>query len=215
LLLSLGKEVPRPHIFAVITKLKQVCDHPALVNSVRNPLLGRSEKFDLVVEKIKNITDGGEGVAVFSQFLGALDLLEESMNEGSIDYIRIDGSTRDRQGLIDYFNSGKANVALLSLRAAGHGITLTAANHVIHLDRWWNPAIEDQATDRVHRIGQMKTVYVHKILNLGTLEERIDSLIEEKRKISGKVIPGALDEIQWTREELLEILKPLEDAWVP
>ncbi len=212
--LELGREVSRPNIFAVITKLKQVCDHPALIEGVKEePILGRSEKFDIAVEKVKTIVDKGESVAIFSQFLGTLDLLEKFVNEESMDYIRIDGSTRDRQVLIDGFNAGKASIALLSLRAAGHGITLTAANHVIHLDRWWNPAVEDQATDRVHRIGQTRTVYVHKILNLGTLEERIDRLIGEKREISGRVIPGSLDEIQWTREELLEILKPLEDPW--
>ncbi|MEM2734857.1 MAG: DEAD/DEAH box helicase [Candidatus Bathyarchaeia archaeon] len=212
--LERGRLVPRPHIFAVITKLKQVCDHPALIEGVKgDPILGRSEKFDLVVKKAKAIVNKGEGVAIFSQFLGALDLLEESIGARSIDYIRIDGSTRDRQALIDRFNAGRAQIALLSLRAAGHGINLTAANHVIHLDRWWNPAVEDQATDRVHRIGQTRTVYVHKILCLGTLEERIDKLIEKKKEISGRAIPEELDKIEWTREELLEILKPLEDPW--
>ena len=87
---------------------------------------------------------------------------------------------------------------------------MTAANHVIHVDRWWNPAVEDQATDRVHRIGQVKTVYVYKILTEGTLEEKIDMLIEKKRDISDKVIGAATwGEPRWTREEILEILEPI------
>jgi SNF2 family DNA or RNA helicase len=92
----------------------------------------------------------------------------------------------------------------------GHGVNLTGANHVIHFDRWWNPAVEDQATNRVHRIGQTKTVYVHKILTTGTLEERIDKLIEKKREISERIVPAGVEAVQWTKEELLEILEPLE-----
>ena len=129
-----------------------------------------------------------------------------------ISFIRVQGNTENRGALIDRFNEGRAQVALCSLRAAGHGITLTAANHVFHVDRWWNPAVEDQATDRVHRIGQDKTVYVYRILTQGTLEERICKLIEKKKGIADSVI-GAVagQEMRWTREELLELLEPLEN----
>jgi SNF2 family DNA or RNA helicase len=126
-------------------------------------------------------------------------------------YIRIDGSTQDRQARIDIFNQKQADVALCSIQACGHGINLTAANHVIHIDRWWNPAIEDQATDRVHRIGQNKNVYVYRIIAKGTLEEKIALLLDKKRNISDRVIGAAArEEMKWTREELLEILKPLK-----
>ena len=95
--------------------------------------------------------------------------------------------------------------------AAGHGINLTAANHVIHADRWWNPAIEAQATDRVHRIGQDKSVFVYKVLVQGTLEEWIDSLLTTKRKMAEQIIGAAGErQLHWTREELIEILRPLE-----
>jgi len=208
--LLLGKDVSAPHILAVLTRLKQTCDHPALVNGIKDPLLNRSEKFDLVVEKVKSIIDEGESVVIFSHFLGALDLLQECVRNESIEHVRVDGSTTDRQSLIDKFNKGHALVGLLSLRAMGHGVNLTGANHVIHFDRWWNPAVEDQATNRVHRIGQTKTVYVHKILTTGTLEERIDKLIEKKREISERIVPAGVEGVQWTREELLEILEPLE-----
>lgn len=198
-------------ILPILTKLKQICDHPAIVNGKREPLEKRSEKFDIIVEKVEEILHDGEQVIIFSHFLEMLNLLQEAMGRFNVTWIRIDGSTQNRQPLIDRFNRGEARVALCSLMAAGYGITMTAANHVIHADRWWNPAIEDQATDRVHRIGQDKTVYVHRILTEGTIEERIDQLLEKKRDIAGQVVGAAKAGLQWTREDLLEILKPLEE----
>ena len=198
-------------ILPILTKLKQVCDHPALITGKKEPLLGRSEKFDLIIEKFQEIWEAKESTVLFTHFLGTLDLFEAYLRSHGTTYIRIDGSTRERQVLIDRFNEGKASVALCSVLAAGHGINLIAANHVIHVDRWWNPAVEDQATDRVHRIGQTKTVYVHKVLTEGTLEEKIDALIERKRSISDRVIGAAIkEEMRWTREELIEILEPLK-----
>ncbi|MCW5848343.1 MAG: SWF/SNF helicase family protein, partial [Anaerolineae bacterium] len=155
---------------------------------------------------------GGEQVLVFSHFLGMLDLLEAAMQQQHMSYIRIDGATSNRQVLIDRFNGGGAKVGLFSIRAAGHGITVTAANHVIHADRWWNPAVENQATDRVHRIGQTKTVYVYRIMVENTLEERIEKLLQRKQAIADTIIDSARQTTQqWTREELLEILRPLSD----
>jgi hypothetical protein len=198
-------------ILPILTKLKQVCDHPAIVNKVNRPLAGRSEKFDWIVEKVQSIVDSGEQVLIFSQFLGMLDLLESAVEKLGIPTIRIDGATTNRQGLIDHFNAGGAKVGLFSLRAAGHGINVTAANHVIHADRWWNPAVENQATDRVHRIGQTKIVYVYRIMIENTLEERIEKLLRSKQQIADTIINAARQkEQQWTREELLEILRPLE-----
>jgi SNF2 family DNA or RNA helicase len=197
-------------ILPIITKLKQVCDHPALLTGKKEPLLGRSEKFDFVIKKLQRIIGNEESVVIFTHFLGTLDLFEQHLQQQQLSYIRIDGSTTNRQQLIDRFNNREMSVALCSIMAAGHGINLIAANHVIHVDRWWNPAVEDQATDRVHRIGQVKTVYVHRIITDGTLEEKIDLLIEKKRGISDKVIGAATQgELKWTREELLEILEPI------
>lgn len=200
-------------ILPVLTKLKQICDHPALVSKKKHPVYGRSEKFDWVVGKLDEIVAKNEQVVLFSHYLGMLDLFEIVLNEKNIRYIRIDGSTRDRQTLIDRFDRGQAVVALCSLQATSFGINLQAANHVIHADRWWNPAVEDQATDRVHRIGQDRTVYVYRILTEGTLEERIDALLTAKRGMADRVISAARQETShgWTREELLEILKPLKD----
>ena len=205
-----GEQVSYPTtILPIITKLKQVCDHPALITGKKRPLSRRSEKFDLICDKILNVVDNSEQTVLFSHFLGTLDLFEDYLHMKNIRYVRIDGSTRNRQRLVDQFNEG-VTVALLSLMAAGHGINMTAANHVIHVDRWWNPAIEDQATDRVHRIGQDKTVYVHHTLTEGTLEERIDKLLEKKRGISDAVVGAATTgPLQWTREEILELLEPI------
>jgi len=197
-------------ILPIITKLKQVCDHPALLTGKKEPLLGRSEKFDFVIKKLQRIIDNEESVVLFTHFLGTLDLFEQFLQQQQLSYIRIDGSTMNRQQLIDRFNNREMLVALCSIMAAGHGINLIAANHVIHVDRWWNPAVEDQATDRVHRIGQVKTVYVHRIITDGTLEEKIDLLLEKKRGISDKVIGAATQgDLKWTREELLKILEPI------
>lgn len=198
-------------ILPIITKLKQVCDHPAIINGDKHKLYGRSEKFDLIMKKLEQILEQGEAAVIFSHFLDMLDIFQEALEKKGISFIRIQGDTENRGALVDRFNEGKARVALCSLRAAGHGITLTAANHVFHVDRWWNPAVENQATDRVHRIGQDKTVYVYRILTQGTLEERICKLIEKKKGIAESVI-GAVagQEMRWTREELLELLEPLE-----
>jgi len=208
-----GKQVSYTgSILPIITKLKQICDHPALVTANKKPGEGRSEKFDWIVNKVDEIVVQDEQVVIFSHFLGMLDVLQEALHAKNARIIRIDGQTSNRQLLIDHFNDGKAEVALCSVLAAGHGINLTSANHVIHADRWWNPAVEDQATDRVHRIGQDKTVYVYRIMVQGTLEERIEKLLDAKRNLADRIIDAATgDEARaWSREELLEILRPLD-----
>ena len=209
--LESGETVNSISILGVLTKLKQVCDHPALILGETEPVLDRSEKFDLALDKILEIREKGEQVVVFSHFLKMLDLLESELSRRGVVYVRVDGSTSDRQSKIDRFNGGSAGVALCSLQAMGVGVNLQSANHVIHVDRWWNPAVEDQATDRVHRIGQVRRVYVYKILVTGTLEEKIELLQKRKRLLADNVIDAATHgPQQWSREELLEILQPME-----
>jgi len=198
-------------ILPILTKLKQICDHPGLVTKRTDPILGRSEKFDWIVEKINEIIEKNEKVVIFSHFLDMLSLIEAVITKANYPYIRIDGGTNNRQTLIDKFNNGNAKIALLSIMAAGYGINLTSANHVIHADRWWNPATEDQATDRVHRIGQTKTVFVYHILTEGTLEEKIDVLLSNKKGMSDQIMNAAVEgQRQWSKEELLELLRPLD-----
>jgi len=191
-------------ILPILTKLKQVCDHPALITGECEPIMGRSEKFDLVVNKIQEICEGEERVVIFSHFLSTLDLLEIACKNNDISYIRLDGSTANRQMHIDRFNARAVDIALCSIQACGYGITLTAANHVVHINRWWNPAMEDQATDRVHRIGQDKIVYVYRILAKGTLEERIATLLESKRHLSDRVIGEATRQPRFFSDSVLK-----------
>ena len=199
------------NVLPILTKLKQVCDHPALITGKVRPIRGRSEKFDAALDRIVKIHRGGEQVVLFTHFLKTLDLFEEAFAKEGITSVRIDGGTQNRQALIDRFNARGATVALCSIQATGYGITLTSANHVIHFDRWWNPATEDQATDRVYRIGQKKTVYVYRTLVSGTLEERIAELLASKRGLADQVIGAALDQpMHWSREELLELLRPFD-----
>ncbi|MCB0020767.1 MAG: DEAD/DEAH box helicase, partial [Anaerolineales bacterium] len=200
-------------ILPVLQKLKQICDHPAMVGAPDRPVLGRSEKFDWTVEKVVEIAAQGEQVVIFSHFLKMLSLFEDALTSKNIRYIRLDGGVNNRQQLIDQFNAGQATVALCSIQAVGYGINLTSANHVIHADRWWNPATEDQATDRVHRIGQDKTVYVYRIMVEGTLEERIDRLLANKRGMADRIVGEAMkQERSWTKDELIELLKPLNSV---
>lgn len=198
-------------VLPVLTKLKQVCDHPALITGKMKPLFGRSEKFDTTIERIQDIQANGEQVVVFSHFLKTLDLFELALGDLGISSVRIDGGVVNRQVRIDAFNDGQATVALCSILACGYGIKLTSANHVVHFDRWWNPATEDQATDRVHRIGQQKTVYVYRTLVSGTLEEKIAALLENKRDLADQVIGASMSQpMSWTKSELLELLRPLD-----
>lgn len=207
-----GEEVNyTTNILPILSKLKQICNHPVLVLGENGVIYGRSQKFDWIARKIDEIHAKNEQVVVFSHFLKMLDLLEKALRQKQISYMRIDGSTSNRRSRIDRFNAGEDRVALCSIMAAGYGINLTSGNHVIHADRWWNPAVEDQATDRVHRIGQDKTVYVYRILVEGTLEERIDQLLTSKRGMADQIIGAAKRRVRrWTREELLALLKPLD-----
>jgi len=208
--------MPMTNILTLLTRLQQVCDHPAIFEAPGSTALDRrSEKFDLVLERITEVDELDEKVIVFSHFLRMLDLLGTALDQRGIRFVRIDGSmpVDARQNLVDRVtNEPGLTVALCSLHATSFGINLQAANHVIHVDRWWNPAIEDQATARAHRIGQTKTVFVHRVLVKGTLEERIDWLLEKKRGIADDVIGGASGlPAALTREELLDVLRPLDD----
>ena len=177
-------------ILAAILKLRQVCIHPGLL-----PDLGldqmHSAKFEVLTEKLEELMDEGHKVVVFSQFTKMLDIVQDWVKEKRIDLERIDGSVtgKSRQAAVTRFQeSDKASVFLVSLKAGGVGINLTAADYVIHLDPWWNPAVEAQATDRVHRMGQKNKVIVYKMIAEGTIEEKIQLLQEEKKALLAQVI---------------------------
>ena len=199
------------NLLKILEKLKQLCIYLALVNYKMDPISGRSEKFDLTYELIMEIIEKNEKCIIFSEYLNPLNFIEELLILNGIKYIKITGAIQNRQELIDLFNNDdNYKVAILSLRATSHGITLTSANNDILLDLWWNPAVINQAIDRIHRIGQQRIVYVHQILIKGSIEEKILDLLKNKLSLSNKIMETIYFEGgRFTREELIEILKPI------
>ena len=184
-------------ILATLTKLKQICNHPVHFLADGSNLDARSGKVTRLQELLTEINEAGQRVLVFTQYRVMGDLLSEHLTEtiGARPDFLHGGVTRNkRQKMIDQFqNEEGPPVLLISLKAGGTGLNLTSANRVIHFDRWWNPAVEDQATDRAWRIGQQKTVFVHKLVCRGTLEERINQLLIDKRELASQSV-GTGDE---------------------
>ncbi len=185
-------------VLALLTRLKQLCDHPAL-GTDEDPVASDSGKLLVLLPLLEDIFAKGESVLIFTQFARMGDLLARLLGERlgtTIPFVHGGLSSKRRREEIERFNtSPSASVMILSLRTGAFGLTLTKANHVIHLDRWWNPAVEAQATDRVHRIGQQRTVVVHHLICRGTLEDSIDRLLREKRDLAESIItptPAAL-----------------------
>jgi superfamily II DNA or RNA helicase len=178
-------------VFKLLVSLKQICNHPAQYLKQRAPLAGgRSGKLAAFDELTDVILAGGESMLVFSQFTQMATLLQQHLDARGIGSLYLHGGVpvHRRQEMVDEFQNGAAPVFLLSLKAGGTGLTLTRATHVIHYDRWWNPAVEDQATDRAYRIGQDRPVQVHRLIAEGTLEDRIAVLLERKRELAEAVV---------------------------
>ncbi|MFJ5774667.1 DEAD/DEAH box helicase [Streptomyces sp. NPDC093094] len=177
-------------VLKLLTALKQICNHPAQYLRQSTPLAGRSGKLDLLDELIDTITSEGESVLVFTQYKQMAALLEKHLAERGVPTLFLHGGipAARREDMVERFQRGEVPVFLLSLKAAGTGLNLTRAAHVVHYDRWWNPAVEDQATDRAHRIGQDKPVQVHKLLTEGTVEDKVAKLLESKRMLADAVV---------------------------
>ena len=178
-------------ILSALTKLKEICNHPALFLQDGSALDGRSGKLSRLEEMLYEVTAAGERALIFTQYAGMGTMLRHHLQKQlGCDVLFLHGGTpkKQRDSMIQRFQSGGRALFVLSLKAGGLGLNLTAANHVFHYDRWWNPAVENQATDRVFRIGQKKNVFVHKFVCLGTLEERIDQMIEDKKALAESVI---------------------------
>ena len=176
------------NMLTFITKLREVCLDPSLIMDDYN---GGSGKINALMELLDNYIDGNKKILVFSQFTSALKNIEKNLEEVGINYIYLDGSigSKERGELVKKFNEDPLiSVFLISLKAGGVGLNLTSASVVIHFDPWWNPAVEDQATDRAHRIGQKHVVEVIKMISEGTIEEKIISLQEEKKSLIDKVV---------------------------
>jgi len=207
-----SKNVPYLHIFSMLSNLKQICDHPALVlkDDLKNYHSHPCGKWDLFVELLSEARESDQKVVVFSQYLDMLKIIEMHLRKKGIGYASIKGSTRNRSEQLKKFKEDpKCEVFVASLLAAGVGIDLSSASIVIHYDRWWNPAKENQATDRVHRIGQSRGVQVFKLVTKNTIEEHIHRLIEKKQHLIEETIgKDDGDQIKTlTREELIEIVR--------
>jgi superfamily II DNA or RNA helicase/uncharacterized protein YchJ len=205
-----SKPIDYMHIFALITKLKRLCDHPSLIAD-RNSEYA-SGKFELFKEIMEEAIDSGQKIVVFSQYLEMMSLIEQWLKTKHISFSSLRGSTHNRSEVIKKFQDNPdCRVFVGSLMAGGLGIDLTSASVVIHYDRWWNAAREDQATDRVHRIGQKKSVQVFKLITRGTLEEKIDTMIKQKSLFMNSIVESD-DAIlkKLSRAELIELLKAPE-----
>jgi SNF2 family DNA or RNA helicase len=183
-------------VLALLTGLKQICNHPAhFLKQSTARLAGRSEKIDLLDELLATVLAEGGAVLVFTQYVAMARLLEAHLGRAGVPHQFLHGGTpvRDREAMVARFQAGDdhprpAPVFLLSLKAGGTGLNLTRADHVVHLDRWWNPAVEEQATDRAYRIGQTRPVQVHRMVTHGTIEEKIGELLTRKRALADAVL---------------------------
>lgn len=199
------------HVFSLLSKLKQICDHPSLIlKDVDNAEKHQSGKWDLFVELLYEVRESDQKLVVFSQYLDMIAIIENFLKKKNIGFASIKGATQNRKEQIQKFkNDPKCEVFIGSILAAGLGIDLSCASVVIHYDRWWNPAKENQATDRVHRIGQNRGVQVFKLVNKNTIEEHIHKLIEKKMGLFEETVKkDDHEQIKiLTKEELLSILK--------
>jgi len=183
----------RGRILALLTHLKQICNHPSQFLNQQGPYKGRSGKLERLTEMVEEVLESGERVLVFTQFRQMGERLQMHFKDvlGFEPPFLQGSSTREqRDEMVRAFqeDADSCPIMLLSLKAGGVGLNLTAATHVFHFDRWWNPAVEDQATDRTYRIGQTRNVQVHKLITMGTLEEKIDAMLESKRDLADRVV---------------------------
>ena len=197
------------HILAGLTKLRQAACDPRLLGLPREFGHDDSGKLAALRELVDECESGGHKVLVFSQFVSMLKLVREALDEDKINYAYLDGSTTDRQTVIDRFQRDPTvTVFLISLKAGGSGLNLTAADTVVHFDPWWNPAVEDQASDRAHRIGQSKVVTVYRLVAAGTIEEKILELKQKKKELVASVLSeDAGGAKRLTREDLDDLFR--------
>jgi SNF2 family DNA or RNA helicase len=221
-------------ILAALTRLKQICDHPALLtdkypasqgakaaNAAALPpaaLDQRSGKCERLIEMLEEVIEEGDAALVFTQYRQMGHILERMIAERlrtPVQFLHGGTPAKARDEMIQRFNApgSEVKIFLLSLRAGGLGLNLTAANHVFHFDRWWNPAVEQQATDRAHRIGQTRKVQVHKFVCIGTMEERIDKMLTDKLALAEKIVGSGDDWLtNLSTDQLRDYLSLSRDA---
>ncbi len=200
-------------VLRLITRLKQVCNHPEHLLQEDGDMPGRSGKLTAVTEILETIRDEGDASLVFTQYVVMAQLLIPYFEQLGLRTLFLHGglSLPERERMVESFQNGEADVFLLSLRAGGTGLNLTRATHVIHYDRWWNPAVEDQASDRAWRIGQDRPVQIHRMICEGTIEDRIASLLDEKRHLADAVVGSGEGWISDLTDDDLSALVALSD----
>jgi len=201
-------------ILEALLKLRQVCCDPRLVKAMpgKKNTAAVSAKLTDLMQMVDDLLGEGRKILVFSQFTSMLGLIEEELDARKIPYAILTGETRDRSAQVAAFQQGAVPIFLISLKAGGVGLNLTAADTVIHYDPWWNPAAENQATDRAWRIGQDKPVFVYKLIAKGTLEEKIQLLQQKKSELAQSILAeGESQKMALTQEDLQAIFAPLED----
>ena len=195
------------NVLAEITRLRQAACSAELIEP---KWVGESSKITTLTELLQGVIEGGNRALVFSQFVSFFNVVKRELDKRHVDYFYIDGSVpvKKRTEMVAAFQNGEKSVFLISLKAGGLGLNLTGANYVFHLDPWWNPAIEQQATDRAYRIGQNQAVTVYHLVSKHTIEEKIIRLHETKRELAENILEGTDISYKLTGEELLEMLRP-------
>lgn len=191
-------------ILSCLTRLRQLCNHPKLFIE---DYKGESAKLDALLELLQEAKSGGHRVLLFSQFTEMLSIIKEHLKD-EFNILYLDGKTKveERLNLVERFNSGEGDIFVISLKAGGSGLNLTGADTVIHFDSWWNPSVENQATDRAHRMGQKNVVNVFRLITKGTIEEKINLIKDEKSKVISEVLDGEKRELlKMNRDELLKL----------
>jgi SNF2 family DNA or RNA helicase len=197
-------------VLDALLKMRQACCDPRLLKlSTTKAVKASSAKLDRLMEMLPALVEDGRRVLVFSQFTSMLALIARALDEAGLAYVQLTGQTQDRDTPVRRFQAGEVPLFLISLKAGGVGLNLTAADTVVHYDPWWNPAVEDQATDRAHRIGQDKPVFVHRLVALGTVEERMEDLKARKRAlVAGILDNGAGNTLALTEADVEALFAP-------
>jgi len=195
-------------VLEALLKLRQTCCDPRLLKDRDAGDVG-SAKYDLLMSMLDGMVETGRRIIVFSQFVEMLELIENGLKRRRLSYTMLTGRTRDREAPVNRFQNGEVPIFLISLKAGGTGLTLTRADTVIHYDPWWNPAVEAQATDRAHRIGQDKHVFVYRLVASGTVEEKMLELQAKKKSLVDGILSGVGAKLSFTEEDIENLFAPL------
>ncbi|MDR1848453.1 MAG: DEAD/DEAH box helicase, partial [Zoogloeaceae bacterium] len=200
-------------ILDALLKLRQVCCDPRLVKSIAAKKIRETAKLNLLMDMLPEMVEEGRRILLFSQFTTMLDLIREELEHVGLPYVILTGASKERETPVNAFQDGKVPIFLISLKAGGVGLNLTTADTVIHYDPWWNPAVENQATDRAHRIGQDKPVFVYKLIVADSIEEKIIALQEQKADLVAGILSEQVDKpVKFDHSDLEALFEPLPEV---